>query len=87
MVSFTAAKTRRIFDVSVACVRLDRHQLLRSDARTRHRFNLLRIKVQVRTINLIESPQQILRRSIDIVAARVVREVVAERRLREFRSE
>lgn len=27
IVSLTAAKTRRMFDVSVACVRLERHQL------------------------------------------------------------
>ena len=31
-------------------------------------------------INLIESPQQILRRSVNIISSRVIREVVAQRR-------
>ena len=31
-------------------------------------------------VNLVESPQQILRRSINIISTRVVREVVAQRR-------
>ncbi len=38
-------------------------------------------------VHLIEPPQEILRRSVDVVTARVVRKVIAQGRLRKFRSE
>lgn len=41
----------------------------------------------MRAIDLIESPQEILRGSIDVVTARVVWEVVAQWRFRKFRPE
>lgn len=41
----------------------------------------------MRTVDLIKSPEQILRCSIDVVTARVVWEVVAERRFGELRAE
>lgn len=34
----------------------------------------------MRPIDLIESPQQILRRSVNIISSRVIREVVSQRR-------
>ena len=38
-------------------------------------------------IDLVESPEQILCRTVDVVTARVVRKVIAERRPRKFRLE
>ena len=38
-------------------------------------------------IDLVESPQEILRCSVDVVTARVIREVIAQGRLGKFRSE
>ena len=67
IVSLTAAKTSRMFDVSVACVRL-RWLVLKvrviSDIKI-----LLRVEVEMRTIDLIESPEQVFRGAVDIVAA------------------
>ena len=42
--------------------------------------HILRIEVQVSSVDLIESPQQVLRRSVHVVPTRVVREVIAEGR-------
>jgi hypothetical protein len=74
-----------MFDVSVACVRL-RWLVLKvrviSDIKI-----LLRVEVEMRTIDLIESPEQVFRGAVDIVAARGVRKVVAQWRSRELRFE
>jgi hypothetical protein len=76
MVSLTAAKTSRIFDVSVACVRL--HQTLsRSIRKYRYMKHLLRIQVQMRPVHLVEAPEEILCSSVDIVSSRIIWEVVA----------
>jgi hypothetical protein len=48
---------------------------------------LLRIQIKVCAVDLVESPEQVLCSTIDIVAARVVREVVAQRRSRKLRLE
>lgn len=45
---------------------------------------LLRIKVEVGPIDLIETPQQIFRRSIDIIASRVVGKIIPQRRSTQF---
>lgn len=37
------------------------------------------IEIEVRTVHLVESPQEIFRRPVDIVAARVIGKVVAQR--------
>lgn len=73
MVSLTAAKTNRMFDVSVACVRLGYVSQCESPRRG---LCLLGVQIQVCTIDLVESPQEILRCSIDIVATGVVRKVI-----------
>jgi hypothetical protein len=81
IVSLTAANTRRIFDVSVACVKL---QWLEGRLTNKEDRVLLRIEVQVCSIDLIESPQQVLCCSIDIVSARIIREVVSQWRSSEL---
>lgn len=48
--------------------------------RERETASLLRIEVEICTVDLIESPEQVFGRSIHIIATRVVGEVVAERR-------
>ena len=48
------------------------------------RMDLLGIEIEVCSIHLVESPKKVLCRAIYIVAARVVREVVAQRRLGEL---
>lgn len=85
MVSLTAAKTSRIFDVSVACVRLD--MINTNTCLIQGRCHLLRIQIEVCPIHLVESPQEVLRRPVDVVTTRVVREVIAQGRFRKFRSE
>lgn len=40
--------------------------------------DLLRIKVKVRPVDLVEPPQQIFRCSIHIVAARIVGEIIPQ---------
>ena len=77
MVSLTAAKTSRMLVVSVAWVRLkgrisSRHS---GDPVTK---NLLRVEIQMCPIHLIESPQEILGSTINVVATRIIREVVAQ---------
>ena len=54
MVSLTAAKTSLMLEVSVACVRL-RLQISRS-SRISRVAHLLRIKVEMSSVDLIESP-------------------------------
>ena len=75
MVSLTAAKTSRIFDVSVACVRLAGLALV---LYTKEEI-LLRVEVEMCSVDLVESPEEVFRSSVDIIATRVIREVVAER--------
>lgn len=79
MVSFTAAKTNRMFDVSVAWVRLGQPASAhgRRDGILRLR-DLLRIEIQMCPVDLIKSPQKVFGRLVDVVAARVVWEVVAQ---------
>jgi hypothetical protein len=48
---------------------------------------LLWVEIQVCTIHLVESPEKILGRSVHIVAARVIWEVVAQWGARELLSE
>lgn len=80
MVSLTAAKTSRMFEVSVAWVRLGMVSIEQS--LPPHRLDrLLRIEIEVSTIDLVEAPQQILGSSICVIASRVVGEVFRERRL------
>jgi hypothetical protein len=54
IVSFTAAKTRRIFVVSVACVKLSPTS---ETSRVQGSNDLLRIKIELSAINLIEPPE------------------------------
>lgn len=54
IVSFTAANTRRMFEVSVACVRLRRTSVSRPEQYLG--FHSLRVKVEMRSIHLVESP-------------------------------
>ncbi len=76
MVSLTAAKTRRMLVVSVAWVRL---ALGERDEQKRDAGSVLRVEVEICTVDLIESPEQVLGRSVHIIATRVVGEIVAER--------
>jgi hypothetical protein len=85
MVSLTAAKTSRIFDVSVACVRLK--EVSESALEMIRRKDSLRVEVQMCSVHLIKAPQQILRRSIDVVATGIVGKVVGQGRLLELRPE
>jgi hypothetical protein len=86
MVSFTAANTRRMLDVSVACVRLE-GQL--SDYMFQNQIragegNILRIEVEMCPIDLIKPPKQVLRRLVDVGATLIVGEVIAQRRASQF---
>ena len=83
MVSLTAAKTNRMLVVSVAWVRLQTHNMIRGVlgmGRNGLWKNLLRIKIQVCSVHLIETPKKILSCAVHVVAARVVWEVVAQGR-------
>lgn len=57
---------------------------LRETWARQHRFfdnsetDLLRIKVKMRPVDLVEPPQQIFRRSIHIVAARIVGKIIPQ---------
>ena len=65
IVSFTAAKTRRIFEVSVACVRLDnRQQSIMCGVEC---INLLWIEIQVCSVHLVKAPEKIFRRTVHVV--------------------
>jgi hypothetical protein len=75
IVSFTAAKTRRIFDVSVACVRL---QLLAKKVAPWGSIDILWVEVEMRSIHLVKSPEQIFGGAIHIVASGIVRKVVSK---------
>jgi hypothetical protein len=55
MVSFTAAKTSRILDVSVAWVRL----FMLVKAKITGLPNILRIQVEMSSINLVETPEEV----------------------------
>lgn len=76
IVSLTAANTSRIFDVSVACVRLS---WLGVHSGGLDMLFLLRVEIQVCPVYLIKSPQQIFGRTVDVVTTRVIWEIVAER--------
>lgn len=67
IVSFTAAKTRRIFDVSVACVRLRRISTV--GRQETEDIDSLRVKIEMRSVDLVEPPEQILRGTIHVVSA------------------
>lgn len=68
MVSFTAAKTSRIFVVSVAWVRLRPHIRIccycGQDGR-----DLLWVEIQWHSIDLVKAPEQVFGCAIDVVAA------------------
>lgn len=92
IVSLTAAKTKRMFDVSVACVKLYALQESASlplGLHMQHWENedLLRVKIQMCPIDLIESPKQVLRCSVDVVATRVIWKVVSQWRFGQFSAE
>lgn len=76
MVSLTAAKTRRMLVVSVACVRLANCQ---QQEKVKWTSDLLRVEIEIRSVDLVESPQQVFRSSVHVVAARVVWKIIAER--------
>lgn len=78
IVSFTAAKTSRMLDVSVACVKLS-GKSVNSQQRRASEWHSLWIEVQMRPIHLVEPPEQVLGRLVDIVSAGVVWEVIAQR--------
>lgn len=77
-----------MLEVSVAWVRLESCQSLGFGMyrvyRGRGQERLLRIQVEVRPIDLVETPQQIFRRAIDIVAARIIRKIISQRRPAQF---
>jgi hypothetical protein len=75
MVSFTAAKTRRMLDVSVACVKLENGQ---QEALSRSGRHILGVQVQMGSVDLVESPEEVLGGLVDVVATRVIGEVVAK---------
>lgn len=81
MVSLTAANTSRMLDVSVACVRLT---VLAIGRRGTKGSCVLGIQVQVCTVDLIESPQQVLGSAIYVVATGIIWKVVAEGRSRQL---
>ena len=70
MVSFTAAKTSRMLEVSVAWVKLHRlvSRVTLISSRSAVRLRLLRVEVQVSPVNLVEPPQQVLCCLVDVVA-------------------
>lgn len=74
IVSLTAAKTSRMFDVSVACVRLSQGQL--AFTRSKLRQHLLWVQIKMCPVHLVEPPEQVLRGAVHVVPTRVVREVV-----------
>lgn len=84
MVSLTAANTSRMFEVSVAWVRLDLVSITidmgsRFGRGTRFfEHHLLWIQIEMRPVHLVEPPQQILCSPVHIVASRVVRKVMTE---------
>ena len=84
MVSLTAAKTKRILVVSVAWVRLT---FGKQRDQKRDAGSVLRVEVEICTVDLIESPEQVLGRSVHIIATRVIGEIVAERRSRKLELE
>lgn len=77
IVSLTAANTRRMLEVSVACVRLRNV----SAVADKPRFALysLRVEIEMRPVHLVESPEQVFRGAVNVVAAGVIREVVPKR--------
>ncbi len=86
IVSFTAANTSLIFDVSVACVRLGNKRSAPSapapecanEKRKRPYGHSLRVYAEPRPICLHEPPQDVLRRLVNIGPARVLGEVPLE---------
>jgi len=78
MVSFTAAKTSRIFVVSVACVRLRAQSANDSSCKKTNAISL-RVEVELSSVDLVEPPEQVFGRSVHVVAARIVWKIVPER--------
>lgn len=66
IVSFTAAKTSRMLEVSVACVRLMRSMTAMYDGGM---CDLLGIEVEMSAVNLVKPPKQVLRRTVYVVSA------------------
>lgn len=75
----TAAKTSRMFDVSVACVMLQ--WSIRFCDPTRRRGHSLRIHAELCSVCLHEPPQDILGRLVYIRSTRVLLEVLLQRHL------
>ena len=82
MVSLTAANTNRMFDVSVACVRLARQVVSTTKfviCVPRIPWNSLGVQVEMCPVHLVESPKQVLGGLVDIVATGIIGKVVSER--------
>lgn len=85
MVSFTAANTSLILDVSVACVRLrwgEERSVYKNWGKAgegdgKMPWDLLRIQIQVCAVYLVEAPEQVFSGSVDIVATRVVGKIIS----------
>jgi len=75
IVSFTAAKTSRMFDVSVACVRL---HLLAENTAPWAGVDILWIEVEMRSVHLVKSPEQIFGGAVYVVASGIIGKVVSE---------
>lgn len=75
IVSLTAANTRRMLEVSVACVRLQNTSANQLN-RNRKQRSLLRIKVKVGTVDLVKPPKKIFGGSSHIITTRVIGEVI-----------
>jgi hypothetical protein len=76
MVSLTAAKTSRILVVSVAWVRLQESQL--GSVQGQNVGHILRVEVEVCSVDLVEPPKKILCGTIHVISTRVVGEVVSK---------
>lgn len=63
------------------------HQSVSSPRLPREIEHLLWVEVQVGTIDLVETPENVLDGSLRVVAAGIVGKIMAERRAREFLSE
>ena len=74
IVSLTAAKTNRMFDVSVAWVRLSMSAVYLMQ----REHNILGVQIQMRPVHLVEPPEQVFCCAVDVVSPRVVWEVVAQ---------
>lgn len=46
--------------------------------------NILRVQLEMRPVDLVESPEKILGGSIDVVTTRIIREIFVQRRARKL---